>query len=126
MVALKAALAVVLALSIARAFLGPAPAQAPRRLALLPAIASVALYLAACLVVLGHHATGASLLAFAGVEASCLAAWLARGRDDGLREGDEPEPDPPVDWATFDRERERWGGPGSRPRPRERPPEPVG
>jgi hypothetical protein len=38
-----------------------------------------------------------------------VAVWLARGGDD-RDDFDEPvpEPDPPVDWEAFDRERAHW------------------
>jgi hypothetical protein len=105
----KIALAVLLAASIARAFFGPPPSRARGSLA--PAAAGVGFFaygLALGLALAGLE-TAACILLVAGVEALCLAVWLARGGDD--RGGDDPpppEPEPPVDWEAFDRERARW------------------
>src|SRR3954451_7461239 len=110
MPAAKLALALLLAASIFRAFYGPPPAGARRGPARVAAAVGVAGYLAALAVAWVHHPAAAQALIAVAVEVLCLAAWLARGRDDRGR-GDEAEaqPDPPVDWARFDRERERWG-----------------
>src|SRR3954466_14154619 len=105
----KLALAALLAASILRAFYGPAPSSPRRGLAALVGLAGAGCYLAALAVAWGNHVTGASLLIALSIETLCLAVWLARGRDDRGDGGFEPEPDPPVDWADFDRERERWG-----------------
>jgi hypothetical protein len=112
MPAAKLALALLLAASIFRAFYGPPPAGARRGPARAAAAVGVAGYVAALVVAWAHHTMAARVLIAVAVEALCLAAWLARGRDDRGR-GDEPEPEPdkPVDWARFDRERERWGDP---------------
>ena len=107
----KVALAVLLAASILRAFYGPAPSSPRRGLAALVGLAGASCYLAALAVAWGNHVTGASLLIALSIETLCLAVWLARGRDDRGDGGPEPQPDPPVDWAEFDRERERWARP---------------
>ncbi|HEY3019087.1 MAG TPA: hypothetical protein VGJ32_02800 [Solirubrobacteraceae bacterium] len=107
----KLALAALLAASILRAFYGPPP-ETPRQLAALRAGAfGVVCYVAAVAVAFTAHATAACALLVAAVEALCLAVWLARGRDDRPGGEPEPEPDPPVDWARFDRERARWERP---------------
>jgi hypothetical protein len=59
-----------------------------------------------------------SLLIVAGIEASCVAAWLVRGaRDDGGGDdggggggggGSGPKLPPPIDWEAFDRARRAW------------------
>jgi hypothetical protein len=51
-----------------------------------------------------------------GIEALCLAAWVARRRDDddGWDDdgggGDDPDTDPPtpIDWDAFDHARAGW------------------
>jgi hypothetical protein len=107
----KLALALLLAASIFRAFYGPPPGSARRGAAIATGFAGAGCYLVAVAVAWAHHAGAARGLIAAAVEALCLAAWLARGRDD--RHGGEfaPEPDPPVDWARFDRERALWERP---------------
>src|SRR3954466_8888878 len=106
----KLALAAVLAASILRAFYGPAPPNPRRGLAALIGLAGGSCYVLAVLVAWGQHAAAASALLAVSVEPLCFAVWLPRGRD--VRGGGGPGPDrgPPVDWAEFDRERERWGG----------------
>jgi hypothetical protein len=59
-----------------------------------------------------------SLLIIAGIETSCVAAWLVRGaRDDGGGDdgdggggggGSGPKLPPPIDWEAFDRARRAW------------------
>ena len=104
----KVALAVLLAASILRAFYGPAPSSPRRGLATAVGLAGGGCYLAALAVAWGNHVTGASLLIALSIETMCLAVWLARGRDDRGDGEWEPEPDPPVDWAEFDRLRDDW------------------
>jgi hypothetical protein len=105
----KLALAALLAASILRAFYG-APPRSPHRAASLGiGMLGGACYGIAMAVAWAQHATRASMLLVVAIETMCFAVWLARGRDDRGDGGPEPEPDPPVDWAEFDRERERWG-----------------
>jgi hypothetical protein len=108
-VAPKIALAVLLAASIARAFFGPPPPRPRGTLAPAAAAAGFLAYGLALGLALAGRQTAACACLIAGVEALCLAVWLARGGDD-RDDFDEPvpEPDPPVDWASFDRERARW------------------
>jgi hypothetical protein len=105
----KIVLAAVLAASIVRAFFGPPPPR-PRGTLAGPAAAAgfLAYGLALGLAVAGRQ-TAACVLLVTGVEALCLAVWLARWGDD-RGGGDQPAPDPdaPIDWAAFDRERSRW------------------
>ena len=117
----KIALAVLLAASIVRAFFGPPPPRPRGTLAPAAAAAGFLSYGLALGLALAGRQTAACICLIAGVEALCLAVWLARGGDD--RDDFDvpaPEPDPPVDWAAFDRERSHW-----RPRDRDRPPSPV-
>ena len=118
----KIALAVLLAASIARAFFGPPPPRPRGTLAPAAAAAGFLSYGLALGLALAGRQTAACVCLVAGVEALCLAVWLARGGDDrdDFDEAAPAEPDPPVDWAEFDRERARW-----RPRDRDRPPTPV-
>src|SRR4051794_41955642 len=77
-------------------------------------MAGVACYLVAVACAYVREATLASALIVAAVEALCLAVWLFRGHDDGFGEDDDVlEPDPPVDWAEFDRLRRGGGGAGA-------------
>jgi len=107
----KAALAAILAASILRAFFGEPPSSAHRGDALRAGLAGAACYAGAVLAAYYGNDTVASALIVAAVEALCLTVWLMRGRDDPGGGTDEPEPDPPVDWEEFDRERERWSRP---------------
>ena len=117
----KIALAVLLAASIVRAFFGPPPPRPRGTLAPAAAAAGFLAYGLALGLALAEQQTAACVCLILGVEALCLAVWLARGGDDrdDFREHT-PDPDPPVDWAAFDRERSRW-----RPRDQDRPPAPV-
>ncbi len=119
----KVALAAVLAASICGAFFGPRP-QRRRPVALRAlALVGVLLYGAAALAVLAAESvTLGALLVIAAVEVICLAAWLARGRDDDDRrwppdeDGDPDEPDgPDGDLASLEAALRRW----QRERPRE-------
>jgi len=110
----KLVLAAFLVVSILRAFFGEPPAGGHRADALRAALLGAACYVLAIAVAYLGSSTIACALIVAAVEAMCLAVWLARGRDDPGHGEVDPEPvDPPVDWAEFDRLRERWG---SRPR----------
>lgn len=115
----KAALAAVVCASMWRAFLG-APAPATHRVvarALL--VLTIGCYGGGAIVVIagGGELVG-SLLIIAGIETSCLAAWLVRGaRDDGGGDdgdggggggGSGPKLPPPIDWEAFDRARRAW------------------
>lgn len=103
------ALAAVLAASMALGFLAP-----PRRrqastftLGALTALAA-GTYLGAVLAaVLAGLGLPAALLALAGGELVCLAAWLERGHGGGGGGGEGPEPEdepvPPFDWDEFER-----------------------
>ena len=105
----KIALAVLLAASIIRAFFGPPPPRPRGSLAPAAAGGGFLAYGTALALALAGRETAACFLLVTGVEALCLAVWLARGGDD--RGGDDPpppEPEPPVDWEAFDRERARW------------------
>ena len=105
----KVALAALLAASMFRAFYGPPPRSAHRAASLALGIAGGFWYGMAMAFAWAQHATDASGLLVLAVEVVCVAVWLARGRDDRGDDGPVREPDPPLDWAEFDRERERWG-----------------
>ena len=114
----KVALAAVVCASMWRAFLGaPAPANNRAAARLLLAL-TAACYLAGAVVVSSGADVLGSLLIVAGIEASCVAAWLVRGaRDDGGGDdggggggggGSGPKLPPPIDWEAFDRARRAW------------------
>jgi hypothetical protein len=108
---LKAAMALVLLGSIVRAFRG-AGADPPRpRLA--SAFLSVALtaQAGAVLATLAGYVVLAMVMAAAGVEACCLAAWLGWGEQPPPPDGDPGEDVPPWDWGAFDHERRSWDRP---------------
>lgn len=115
----RAAAAVLLLLSIVRAFRGP-PAQV-RRLALARRLVYVAclLQIATIPAMVAGRYTVAALMAALGVEAACLALWLGLSDeppdDDGPGGGDgetPPEdPSPDWDWDRFDRARRAWERP---------------
>jgi hypothetical protein len=108
----SAAFAGILLASMARAFVGP-PARRPRRAAARALLGVTAACYAggAVLVVASGALVPGALLVVAGIEASCLGAWLVRG-------GDGPPPDDPDgdggpapapwDWHAFDRARAAW------------------
>src|SRR3954454_13698782 len=97
-----------------RAFAGP-PAPRPRPPAargLLGVTAACYLVGATLVVVSGSPLPGALLIG-AGIEASCIGAWLVRGGDgppdDGDGDGDGAGPGPVSwDWDAFDRARAGW------------------
>lgn len=118
---LKAVVAVVLVLSVARAFLG-VPARAVHdRLARTFVGLALLLYVMAAEALVSDQDGLAGALVICGVEALCVAAWVARrrddedGGDDGGGPGDDgpegPPPVPTIDWDAFDRAREGWRGP---------------
>jgi hypothetical protein len=114
----SAAVAAVLLASMARAFLG-APARRPRRDAARGLLAlTAACYAAGAVLVAASGAVlPGALLVVAGIEASCLGAWLVRGGDGPPPDDpDEGGPAPaPWDWDAFDRARAAWaGGPRAR------------
>ena len=117
----SAALAVLLLVSMWRGFVGR-PARRPRRAAARGLLgATAACYLAgAALVALTGAPLPGALVVIAGIEASCLGAWLVRGADGPGDDGDDGPGDDgpgPWDWDAFDRARAKWarGRPG-RPR----------
>jgi hypothetical protein len=118
--AASAALAAILAVSMARAFLGsPAPRE-HRALARALLGATAACYLAgAALVALADAALPGVVLVGAGIEAACVGAWLVRGDDDRPDDGpddDGPAEPAPWDWDAFDRARTQWADRRGQPR----------
>ncbi len=105
---LDAAIALVLVLSIRRAFFGPPPAAADRVAAGSWMLAGLGLLVA--VVVAGEAADPRDLLTASGVGAICVAGWWLRLGDGGDGDGDgEPDrPDDPIDWDAFDRLRDGW------------------
>jgi hypothetical protein len=118
----SSALAALLLASMWRAFLGR-PARRPRRGVARGLLATTGgCYLAgAALVALTGAPLAGALVVIAGIEASCLGAWLVRGADgpgdDGGDDGGGDDGHGPWDWDAFDRARAQWarGRPG-RPR----------
>jgi hypothetical protein len=109
----SAALAAVLVASMARAFFGPPAARARRGLARALLAATAGCYLGgAALVVLAGAVMPGAIVVIAGIEASCVGAWLIRGRggedDDDGPGGDGGGDPPPWDWGAFDRARAAW------------------
>jgi hypothetical protein len=108
----SAAFAGILLASMARAFVGP-PARRPRRAAARALLGVTAACYAggAALVVASGALVPGVLLVVAGIEASCLGAWLVRGGDGPPDDpgGDDGGPDPMSwDWDAFDRARAAW------------------
>ncbi len=115
----KAVLAAAVLASMARAFLGPPAPAAHRHFARTLLGLTALCYLAgAALVTVGGAELAGSAVVLAGIEISCVAAWVVRATpedggggedDDGGGGGGKGPPDPgPIDWAAFDRERGRW------------------
>jgi hypothetical protein len=113
----KAVVAIVLVLSVARAFLGVPARRAHERLARTLVGLSICLYVLAGEALLENQDGMAGAFVICGVEALCLAAWVARRRDDddgwdddGGGGGDGPDDDGPmpIDWDAFDRARDGW------------------
>jgi len=104
-----AVLAALLAASTWRAFLGRPARRAHRAAARALLAVTGACYLAgAALVVLTGAPLPGVLLVVAGIEASCLGAWLVRGADDGPGGDDRDDGPSPWDWDAFDRARAQW------------------
>ena len=109
----SAALAGILLVSMARAFAGP-PARRPRRAAarLLLGVTAACYAGGAALVVASGGLVPGALLVVAGIEASCVGAWLVRGADGpppDEPDGDGGGPGPASwDWDAFDRARAAW------------------
>ena len=78
----KAIVAVALVLSVARAFLGVPARRAHDRLARTLVGLSICLYVLAGEALLEDEDGMAGAFVICGVEALCLAAWVARRRDD--------------------------------------------
>jgi hypothetical protein len=105
----KLALAALLALSIHRAFLGAPPAAPHRTAGRVVGALGAAAYAAGIYCALLGPPTAAALLIGTGTATLCLAVWLSRGRDDPPPADERlDDPDPPVDWAEFDRRRALW------------------
>lgn len=108
--AIKAAAAAVLVVSIWRAVYGPPPRQRDIAVARLWGLTAAVLYSGGIFAIADERA-GAWLLLIAGVVALCMAFWHARG-DDGDDPGDDPGDDTgPIDWDRFDRARRDWDRP---------------
>lgn len=114
---IKAIVAVALVLSVARAFLGVPARRAHDRLARTLVGLSICLYVLAGEALLENQDGMAGAFVICGVEALCLAAWVARRRDDddgwddgggGGGEGPDDDPPMPIDWDAFDRARDGW------------------
>jgi hypothetical protein len=109
--AIKAAAAAVLVVSIWRALYGPPPERRDIAVARLWAMTSAVLHAGAIYALLDER-SGAWLLLIAGVVALCMAFWHARGDDGGGEGGDDPGDDTgPIDWDRFDRARREWDRP---------------
>jgi hypothetical protein len=112
----KAIVAVALVLSVARAFLGVPARRAHDRLARTLVGLSICLYVLAGEALLENEDGMAAAFVICGVEALCLAAWVARRRndDDGWDDGGgggggpDDEPPTPIDWDAFDHARDGW------------------
>ncbi len=109
--AIKAAVAAVLVVSIWRSLYGPPPAQRDMTIAKLWGAAAAVLYCAGIgAIALGRP--GAWLLLMAGAVALCMAFWHARGDDGGGGGGGDSGDDTgPIDWDRFDRARREWDRP---------------
>lgn len=113
----KAVVAAALVLFVARAFLGVPARRAHDRLVRTLIGLAICLYVLAGDALLEHQEGMAAAFAICGVEALCLAVWVARRRDDGdgwdeggggNGEGPDDEPPTPIDWDAFDRARDGW------------------
>ncbi|QEC48519.1 hypothetical protein FSW04_13725 [Baekduia soli] len=115
---LKAVVAVVIVLSVARAFLGVPARRGHERLARTLVGVSICLYILSGEALLEGQDGMAGAFVVCGVEALCLAAWVSRRRDDddgwdddgGGGGGDGPDSGPPtpIDWDAFDHARAAW------------------
>jgi hypothetical protein len=112
---LKAVVAVVVVLVIARVFFGAPARGVQKRLARTLVGIAISLYILSGEALLEGEDGMAGAFVVCGIEALCLAAWVARRRDDdgggeddgGGGGGDDPKPGP-VDWDAFDRARAGW------------------
>lgn len=117
---LKLALAAVVVGSMARAFIGPPAPPSHGRWARLLLLLTGACYGAgAALTAFGGAELAGALLVLAGIESSCVAAWIVRAApeeggggggpgDEGGGGGGGPRRPGPVDWDAFDRARRAW------------------
>ena len=101
----EAAIAILLVVSMLRAYRG-APPQHPDGVAAASWLGAAVLLLATA--VLAADEGARSLLAAAVVVCACVAGWWLRGGGDGDGEGDDS---PPTDWDEFDRVRDGWSRP---------------
>jgi len=107
----KAAIAVLLALTVAKAFFGPRSRAPDERLARMLVGLSVLLSVLAADALLGGQQGVAAAFGVFGVEALRVAS---RRDDDGGGGGGGPGDDPdlpppvPIDWEAFDRARATW------------------
>jgi hypothetical protein len=108
--AIKAAVAAVLVVSIWRALYGPPPDQRDMAVAKLWGITAAILYFGG-IVAVADGRSGAWLLLMAGAVALCMAFWHARGDDGGGGGGDPGDDTGPIDWDRFDRARRDWDRP---------------
>src|ERR671916_671451 len=104
--AIKAAAAAVLLVSIWRALYGPPPEHRDIAVARLWGVTAGILYFGGIFAIADDRA-GAWLLLIAGVVALCMAFWHARDdEDDDGGGGGEPGDDTgPIDWDRFDHAR---------------------
>lgn len=120
-------IAIALAYTVWRAFVGTPPVRSRPRLALLVAPVAIAGYVVAVLLLARGDEDLAGIGLAVGVEAAALGAWLARGPSGGDDDGggggegpddggwgppdEPPRPGGPVDWDAFDRARAGWRPP---------------
>jgi hypothetical protein len=115
----RAAAAVVLLVSIVRAFRGPSAEEPRPVLARRLVFAACALQAATVPAIIAGWSVVAATLAALGVEAACFALWLGLSDeppDDDGGDGDDDapppeEPSPDIDWDAFDRARGAWDRP---------------
>ncbi len=108
--AIKAAVAAALLISVWRALYGPPPDHRDIAVARRWGAVSALLY-ATGFLALADGRTGAWLVLMGGVVALCLAFWHARGDDGGGGGGDPGDDTGPIDWDRFDRARIEWDRP---------------
>ncbi|HEV2061273.1 MAG TPA: hypothetical protein VGR12_00360 [Solirubrobacteraceae bacterium] len=109
--AIKAAVAVLLIISIWRALYGPPPEQRDMAIAKLWGATAALLY-GGGIAALAMGRQSAWLLLMGGAVALCMAFWHARGDDGGGGGGDSGDEGPgPIDWDRFDRARREWERP---------------
>jgi hypothetical protein len=104
----------LLAAGLGLAMGGPPPrARHPFEAAMLGLMAC-GLYLVAAAVAIEVSVSAGTVLLAPGVLVFCFSCWLARGADrgggggGGGDDGHDPDPEPPIDWAEFDRLRAEW------------------